>query len=228
MSIAIKDLVKNFGSGPEIVHALKKINLEVKPNQITMIVGPSGSGKTTLLSCIAGTLHFDSGEVNVLGHELETLDSKKLTDFRAFNIGFIFQEYHLIPTLTCVENVSVPLLIQKKNREDAFAKAKQALERVGLADKFNRLPKEISGGQQQRVAIARAIVHEPPIIICDEPTASLDYETGLRIMEILKLLSEDPNRTVIIVTHDHRIFHYAEKIVEMDDGNIKQIMKNQK
>ncbi len=228
MSIVIKDLVKTFGSGSEIVHALKGVNLDIAASQITMIVGPSGSGKTTLLSCIAGTLHFDSGQVNVLGNELDQLNKGALTNFRASNIGFIFQEFHLIPTLTCVENVSIPLLIQKKTKEEAFAKAKEVLERVGLADKFHRLPKEISGGQQQRVAIARALIHEPPVIICDEPTASLDFETGTHIMELLKKLAEAPNRTVIIVTHDHRIFHYAEKVVQMDDGSIKQVTNNNK
>jgi putative ABC transport system ATP-binding protein len=164
----------------------------------------------------------------VLGNELETLDTKTLTDFRASNIGFIFQEYHLIPTLTCVENVSIPLLIQNKTRPEAFASAKEVLAKVGLEDKFDRLPKEISGGQQQRVAIARAIVHAPPIVICDEPTASLDHETGTKVMDLLHALSKDVNRTVIIVTHDARIFHYAAKVVEMDDGCIKQVLKNHK
>lgn len=220
MSIKVTALSKTFGSGVDAVHALKNITLEMQSGEITMIVGPSGSGKTTLLSCIAGTLHFDTGQVNVLGNELETLDAATLTNFRAFNVGYIFQEYHLIPTLTCVENVSIPLLIQKKKREEAFIKAKEVLEKVGLAGKFNRLPKEISGGQQQRVAIARAIVHQPHIIICDEPTASLDLETGIKIMEFLKELASDSNRTVVIVTHDHRIFHYAAKIIEMDDGKI--------
>jgi putative ABC transport system ATP-binding protein len=220
MSVKIEGLSKTFGVGADEVHALKDINLKIESGEITMVVGPSGSGKTTLLSCIAGTLHFDSGSLNVLGNELETLDAAMLTNFRAFNIGYIFQEYHLIPTLTCVENVSVPLLIQKKNRKEAFERAKEMLSLVGLGDKFNRFPKEISGGQQQRVAIARAIVHEPRIVICDEPTASLDFETGTRIMEFLKKLVGDPNRTVIVVTHDHRIFHYAAKVVEMDDGKI--------
>lgn len=220
MSINIEKLSKTFGSGVDAVRALRDVSLKIEAGEITMIVGPSGSGKTTLLSCIAGTLHFDTGTLNVLGNELETLNAETLTNFRALYIGYIFQEYHLIPTLTCVENVSVPLLIQKKSRKEAFARAKEMLELVGLKEKFDRFPREISGGQQQRVAIARAIVHEPRIVICDEPTASLDYETGTRIMEFLKQLVKDPNRTVVVVTHDHRIFPYASKMVEMDDGKI--------
>lgn len=220
MSIKIAGVSKTFGSDADAVYALRDITLEIDSGKITMIVGPSGSGKTTLLSCIAGTLHFDSGTINVLGNELETSNATALTNFRAVYVGYIFQEYHLIPTLTCVENVSVPLLIQKKSRSEAFAKAKEMLVQVGLGDKFNRLPRQLSGGQQQRVAIARAIVHDPRIIICDEPTASLDLETGTKIIEFLKELASDSNRTVVIVTHDHRILHYAAKIVEMDDGKI--------
>lgn len=210
------------------MRALQAIELEVCPGEITMIVGPSGSGKTTLLSCMAGTLHFDSGELNVLGTELEKQAPAQLTDFRAKSIGFIFQGYHLIPTLSCLENVSIPLLIQNCSRKSAFSKAKDVLVKVGLEEKLHRLPKEISGGQQQRVAIARAIVHAPPIVICDEPTSALDHETGKKIMELLYELSKDEKRTVIIVTHDARIFHYAAKIVEMDDGSIKQIIKTPK
>lgn len=225
-SITIQNVSKTFESGHEAVHALKEINLTIFPGEITMIVGPSGSGKTTLLSCIAGTLHFDTGTIFALDKELKTLEKASLSTFRAYNIGYIFQEFHLIPTLTCVENVSIPLLIQNNERKGAFSKAKQVLEKVGLADKFDRLPKELSGGQEQRVAIARAIVHEPPIIICDEPTASLDLATGLKIMDLLQELAKDPNRSVIIVTHDARIFHYASKIVAMDDGRIKETIKN--
>lgn len=224
--IKVEKLSKTFGSGPDVIHALKEVDLEVFPGQITLIVGPSGSGKTTLLSCIAGTLHGDSGSLKVLGYQLDALTVNELCAFRAKHIGYIFQEYHLIPTLTCVENVAIPLLIQNWPRDKAFTQAKKMLEKVGLATKFDRRPTELSGGQEQRVAIARAVVHEPPLLICDEPTSALDWHTSEKILELLQELAKNENRSVIIVTHDHRIFPYAAHIIEIDDGCIKNILKN--
>ncbi len=209
-----------------MVHALKNVHLEVYEGELVMIVGPSGCGKTTLLSTIAGTLHFDSGSIRVLNYELEKLDKDDLTDFRAKNIGFIFQLYHLIPTLTVVENTSIPLIILGKGQEESFKASEDILEKVGLGEKYHVLPKQLSGGQQQRVAMARAIVHNPPIVICDEPTSALDFETGTKVMEILKHIAQTHNRTVIVVTHDHRIFKYADRVVEMDDGAIQDVKHN--
>ncbi len=226
VTIHVTGVSKTFGQGDEKVHALKHVDLEVYEGELVMIVGPSGCGKTTLLSVIAGTLDFDTGTINVLGNELETLSKGELTSFRSTYIGFIFQLFHLIPTLTTVENASIPLLIQGKEREEAFKRAEEILEKVGLGDKYQKRPRELSGGQQQRVAVARALVHRPPILMCDEPTSALDFETGVKVMEILKHLAQNRNRSVIVVTHDHRIFKYADRVVEMDDGKILGVKHN--
>ena len=184
-----------------------------------MIVGPSGCGKTTLLSVIAGTLHFD-GEINVLDFSLHKMKEAQITQLRKLYIGFIFQQYHLIKTLTCLENVSIPLLLNNVPPKEAEERAAAMLEQVGLKGREYDSPKHLSGGQQQRISIARALVHEPPLVICDEPTAALDAETGAQVMELLKKIVEKPGRTAIIVTHDNRIFKYANRIVKMDDGRI--------
>ncbi len=226
-SIVLKNVYKTFGKGEDAVHALREISLEIFPGHLSMIVGPSGCGKTTLLSVIAGTLHADTGEVKVLSELLDLLSDEELTHFRARHVGFIFQQYHLIPTLTCAENVAVPLLIQGIERTKALDEAIRTLALVGIEDKAWRYPKLLSGGQQQRVAIARAIVHNPQLIICDEPTAALDFENGIRVMKILSEIAQESKRTVLVVTHDHRIFQYASTIIEMDDGLIKTINSSQ-
>lgn len=226
ISVQVTNVSKTFGQGDDKVHALKNVSLEVYEGELVMIVGPSGCGKTTLLSVIAGTLHFDTGSIRALNSNLEQLSKDALTDFRAHNIGFIFQLFHLIPTLTTVENSCIPLIIQGKNRLDAYSAARELLEKVGLGDKFDKLPRELSGGQQQRVAMARALVHNPPIVICDEPTSALDFETGTKVMEILKHIAQTHNRSVIVVTHDHRIFKYADRVIEMDDGSIQNVQHN--
>ena len=226
ISVQVTNVSKTFGQGDDKVHALKNVSLEIYEGELVMIVGPSGCGKTTLLSVIAGTLHFDTGSIRALNSNLEQLSKDALTDFRAHNIGFIFQLFHLIPTLTTVENSCIPLIIQGKNRLDAYSAARELLEKVGLGDKFDKLPRELSGGQQQRVAMARALVHNPPIVICDEPTSALDFETGTKVMEILKHIAQTHNRSVIVVTHDHRIFKYADRVIEMDDGSIQNVQHN--
>lgn len=226
LSVQVTNVSKTFGQSDDKVHALKNVSLEVYEGELVMIVGPSGCGKTTLLSVIAGTLHFDSGSIRVFDYELEKLNKDALTNYRAHNIGFIFQLFHLIPTLTTVENSCIPLIIQGKDRLEAYAAARELLEKVGLGDKFDKLPRELSGGQQQRVAMARALVHNPPIVICDEPTSALDFETGTKVMEILKHIAQTHNRSVIVVTHDHRIFKYADRVVEMDDGSIQNVQHN--
>jgi putative ABC transport system ATP-binding protein len=221
-NIAVKTsaVCKGFGQGESRTEVLKDVNFEARMGELLMLVGPSGCGKTTLLSVIAGTLAADRGEVQVFDSPLHTLDKKAVTQFRAANIGFIFQQYNLIPTLNCIENVSVPLRIRGEKAAIAEKKASEMLETVGLGKRMHHRPNMLSGGQQQRVAIARALVHEPKLIICDEPTAALDSENGAKVMEILKNVAAKPDRCVIIVTHDNRIFKYADRMTHMEDGRI--------
>ncbi len=185
-----------------------------------MIVGPSGSGKTTLLSCIAGVLDFDEGEIDVMGHSLHSMTQSEVTLFRKRHIGFIFQLFNLIPTLNTEENIYIPLILNGIPDAEAEKKARELLTKMGLEGRGKERPQNLSGGQQQRVAIARALVHEPTLVICDEPTASLDAETGAKIMELLVSIVKKEKRSAIIVTHDNRIFKYADVIVRMEDGVI--------
>ncbi len=222
-SIALRHVVKSFGDGGSKLTVLKDISLEAKDGEILMLVGPSGCGKTTLISIMAGTLRADQGEIEVFGSPLHRMPASVVTRFRAQNIGFIFQQFHLIPTLNIVQNASVPLLIQGKSTRYAEAKAREALAKVGLGDRLNHRPTELSGGQQQRVAIARALVHEPRLIICDEPTAALDAKNGQVVMELFESVARVPGRCVVIVTHDNRIFPHADRIASMDDGRIIEI-----
>ncbi len=226
-SIHVRHASKTFGTGIQTVHALKEVNVDARFGELLMIVGPSGSGKTTLLSGIAGTLDFDCGDVDVLGVPLHKLSDDERTNFRKVNIGFIFQQYHLIPTLTILENVSIPLLLNGYSRENAGEKASALLTKLGLEGRDNARPKQLSGGQQQRVAIARSLIHEPSIVICDEPTSALDAQTGAQIMELLAEIARTPTRTVLVVTHDSRIFDYANRIAQMDDGSITAILSKE-
>lgn len=190
-----------------------------------MLVGPSGCGKTTLLSAIAGTLKVESGTIHVFGSPLEKMSNSALTNFRAKNIGFIFQQFNLIPTLSVAENVGVPLLIQGYSNRVAIKRAREMLEKVGLGDRWKERPNKLSGGQQQRVAIARALVHEPPLVICDEPTAALDARNGEIVLDLFREVARSANRAVIIVTHDNRILSYADRIARMDDGEIVEVIE---
>jgi putative ABC transport system ATP-binding protein len=222
-AVQVRNVHKTFGQGDAAVHALKGVDFQAREGELLMIVGPSGCGKTTLLSVIAGTLQFDRGDVEVFGSPLHKMSKSEVTSFRARNIGFIFQQFHLIPALTCVENISVPLLINGVDRAGAQAKGNHLLEYVGLGGRSNDLPTKLSGGQQQRVAIARALVHEPKLVICDEPTSALDKETGAKIMELLRDVARAPGRSVIVVTHDPRIFHFADRMTEMEDGRVSRV-----
>jgi putative ABC transport system ATP-binding protein len=190
---------------------------------MTYIVGPSGCGKTTLISVIAGILTAEKGEVELFGTRLRSLENAELSRFRAEAIGFIFQQFNLLPALTAVENASVPLLINGESEAKATRKARDLLAAVGLQDHLDKFPAQLSGGQQQRVAIARALVHEPQLVISDEPTASLDAQTGQSAMELLREHALSPGRAVIVVTHDDRIFRFADRIVRMSDGRITGI-----
>ena len=218
--VKVLGLSKKYLSGSSYIDILRNVNFVAKKGKITMITGPSGSGKTTLLCIIASILKFDEGIVRVLGKDIGNLTSDERTEFRKSNIGFIFQQFHLIRTLSVLENVSVPLILLGHSKEEIVEKAHYMIEKVGLKEQAHRKIGMLSGGEQQRVAIARALIHEPPIIICDEPTASLDAVSGGIIMQIFEDQVKAPDRCVIIVTHDNRIYKYADSIAKIEDGII--------
>lgn len=219
-AVVVRKVSKSFDQGGDILHVLKEVDFTAKVGELQMIVGPSGSGKTTLLSVIAGVLFFEAGEIEVFGHSLHDMTPDEVTAFRMKNIGFIFQLYNLIPTLNCEDNVAIPLLLNGYPSEEARIRARHYLEKVGLKGREKDHPQKLSGGQQQRVAIARALIHEPKLVICDEPTASLDADTGAHILELLRSIIKNDHRSAIVVTHDNRIFKFADKIAKMDDGRI--------
>jgi putative ABC transport system ATP-binding protein len=222
-AVRIRGLKKHFGEGAQRVEALRGIDWDVYAGRMTLIVGPSGCGKTTLLSVIAGILDGDSGEVSVFGRALFTMSDRARTRFRAQTIGFVFQQYNLLPALSAAENAAIPLVIAGWPRERALRRAGEVLGALGLGEKRASLPAQLSGGQMQRVAIARALVHEPRLLVCDEPTAALDHETGLTVMQLLRDAAVRPDRALVVVTHDNRIFHFGDQIAHMDDGIMARI-----
>ena len=228
IAVVSRDVTKIFGRGDTQVHALRGINLDIHLGELTMLVGPSGSGKTTLLSVITGLLDATSGDLLVLGERPTALAPDELVLFRRKNLGFVFQQYNLIPALTAAENVAVPLLADGVKRQHAVAHGKELLATLGMAHRAQALPSELSGGEQQRVALARALIHEPKLIVCDEPTSALDGRTGHAVMELLSATAVRPGRAVIIVTHDARIFDFADQIAHMDDGRIVSLEENRK
>ncbi|HHS99799.1 MAG TPA: ABC transporter ATP-binding protein [Thiomicrospira sp.] len=211
---------KTYGQGDNKTFALRETDLTVYEQELLMIVGPSGCGKTTLLSIISNLIEADSGQCEILGTEVLSLSDPQKTAFRGQHIGFVFQSFNLFPALTALENVASPLIIQGIKYEKALKKARPYLASVGIAEQADHIPSKLSGGQQQRVAIARALVNEPELIICDEPTSALDHDSGQKVMQLLKSIAEDKKTTLVVVTHDNRIFSYADRIVEMDDGRI--------
>ena len=224
-SVRCENVTKTFGTGRTAVHALRGVNLEVRMGELMMLVGPSGSGKTTLISILAGVLARDGGDCSVLDHDYGKMSSDDTTRFRGRNIGFVFQAWNLIPTLTAVENVAVPLIILGTPRHTAIKQASEMLRKVGLDDRMMQsVPLDLSGGQQQRVAIARSLVHNPRLIVCDEPTSALDSETGRKVMELMRRLAVGNDRALIVVTHDARIFDFADRIARMDDGVITRML----
>ncbi len=220
IAVSCRKLTKTYGEGSTAVVALRGVDLDVKKGELLMMVGPSGCGKTTLISIVAAILNQDEGECLVFGHDLSNLPDLEKTAYRGKNIGFVFQAFNLIPMLTIQENVSVPLLLLNKSMNEALDAAAHILERVGLKEKMKQHPNQLSGGQQQRVAIARAFVHNPLLVVCDEPTSALDHKTGQNVVELLREIVAEKDRALIVVTHDSRIFEYADRIVKMDDGRI--------
>jgi putative ABC transport system ATP-binding protein len=220
IAIRLRGVTKTFGTGENAVPALRGADLDALYGQATFLVGPSGCGKTTLISIVAGLLHRDGGEMSVLGTDLGTLRRGELTRWRAEHVGFIFQAFNLIPQLSVAENVSVPLVIRGVPRREALARSAALLDAVGLGGRERSRPNKLSGGQQQRVAIARSLVHDPRILVCDEPTSALDAAVGRKVMELIAAVSRKPDRAVLVVTHDDRIFPFADRIVHMDDGRV--------
>jgi putative ABC transport system ATP-binding protein len=218
--VRARGIVKSFGTGDTRITVLKSIDLDVYLGELLLLVGESGGGKTTLLSAIAGILDIDEGGIDVLGVPISTLPAGKRTTFRGQTMGFIYQQFNLLPALTAAENVAIPLLIQKVGRTEALRRSRAILDRVGLGDRVEFLPKNLSGGQQQRVAIARALVNEPRLLICDEPTAALDGPNGQKVMQLLREVGRTPDRCVIVVTHDSRIFHFGDRMATLIDGRI--------
>ncbi|MCP3024502.1 ABC transporter ATP-binding protein [Cupriavidus basilensis] len=227
VAIAAKALDKWFGEGEARTNALRQVTFEAYFGEILFIVGPSGSGKTTLLSVISGILRPDGGEVVIDGTSIWQMDNDALAAFRLARIGFVFQDFHLFGRLTTLENVAIPLILKGRDWNDALNEAKRYLEIVGLANRAQLPPIKLSGGEQQRVAIARAIVSQPDILILDEPTASLDGDTGHAIMEFVKVHILNEKRCIVIVTHDARIFDMATRILDMEDGKLKGIERGE-
>jgi len=219
-AVSLRGVSKAYGAGTSRVQALRGVDLDVRLGELLMLVGPSGCGKTTLISVVAAILDHDEGEIVVFDRDLKAMSPGEKTRFRGANIGFVFQAYNLIPTITVTENVAIPLLILGSRRAAALARAGEVLGAVGLGDKLEAFPAALSGGQQQRVAIARALVNNPRLIVCDEPTSALDHDTGRLVMEVLRKNALSADRALIIVTHDNRIFNFADRIARMDDGRI--------
>ncbi len=219
-AVVCKNIKKWFGIGSARVEALRGVDLSVKQGELLLLMGPSGSGKTTLLSIIAGILTQDEGECLVSGINLNAMPDIEKTRYRGKHIGFVFQSFNLIPTLTCKENVSVPLLLNNIDRQTALQKAEDLLKLVNIPEKADAYPKQLSGGQQQRVVIARAMIHNPDLIICDEPTSFLDADTGAKVMELLRSIAKEHGKTLVVVSHDPRIIPFADRIERLEDGKI--------
>jgi len=222
-AVQAREVVKWFGEGPSRTDAIRGVSLEAYFGEMLYIVGPSGSGKTTLLSILSGILRPNGGTVMVQGRDIWQLGEDDLADFRLRTLGFVFQDYHLFPRLTTAENVAIPLILQRRPWAEALATALRFLRIVGLESRAELPPIKLSGGEQQRVAIARAIVAEPEILIFDEPTASLDGETGRRIVEFIRTQVLSKSRCIVVVTHDARIAEFADRTITMEDGRITGI-----
>jgi putative ABC transport system ATP-binding protein len=219
----LREVTKEFGTAEARVTALRDVTLDLPYGELVLLVGPSGCGKTTLISIVAGLLDPTAGEVEVLGQNLTRMWSGRKVRFRGDNIGFVFQQYNLLPALTAAENAAVPLLIAGWSRPKAVARAGELLRKVGLGDRLKSYPNQLSGGQQQRVAIARALVHGPRLLVCDEPTAALDAASGRTVMGLIREVAVEADRAVIVVTHDNRVYDFGDRIVTMSDGRLEKV-----
>jgi putative ABC transport system ATP-binding protein len=223
LAVRVRGVTKEFGAGGAVTRALRGVDLDIPYGELLMLIGPSGCGKTTLVSIVAGTLEPTAGDVAVLGQDLVRMSNGRKVRFRRDHVGFVFQSYNLLPALTAAENAAVPLLIAGWNRRRAVEAAADVLDQLGMGDRLANLPSELSGGQQQRVAIARALVHEPRLLVCDEPTSALDAENGRITMELIQKIAVQPDRAVIVVTHDSRVYSFADRIASMEDGRIDAV-----
>ncbi len=215
-----RKLVKTYDSGEVEVHALRGLNLDIRRGEMVAVMGPSGCGKTTLLNCLSGIDDFTSGEVWIAGKPLSRMGDNEKTDFRAMRMGFIFQNYNLLPVLRTVENVELPLLVRGDDPKGARRKALAALAAVGLEKEAPKKPAELSGGQQQRVAIARALVNEPDVVFADEPTGNLDSETTAEVIDLMRRLHQEKGLTFVIVTHDSAVGNRTQRVILMRNGLI--------
>ena len=225
-AVEIRGLTKAFGSGETRTLALRGVDLAVTAGEITFLVGQSGCGKTTPITAIAGMLTPDDGDIQVFGRDIGAMSARALTRFRGETTGFIFQQFNLLPALTATENAAVPLLIAGRPQAAANQAARHLLERLGLGPHAAKLPSQLSGGQQQRVAIARALVHQPKLVLCDEPTAALDAAAGQAVMQLMREVALQADRAVVVVTHDDRILPFADRIAHMADGQITDVVAN--
>ena len=219
-AVACHDVWKSFGEDTARIEVLRGVNFSARFGKLTFIVGPSGCGKTTLLSVIAGLLNSERGSVELFGENVAELSGRERILFRRRHLGFVFQQCNLLPALTAAENAAVPLLAAGWKRSAAIDRGAELLVRLGMEERLRAFPPKLSGGEQQRVALARALVHEPRLVICDEPTAALDQAAGGAVMELLASAAVQPDRAVIVVTHDTRVFHFADTIARLDDGRI--------
>ena len=219
-AISTRGVTRDFKAGQQTITVLHGIDLDVRAGELTSLVGESGSGKTTLISIMCGILWPTLGEVKVFGTDIYGLSDTALVEFRLNNIGFIFQQYNLIPSIDAASNAAVPLIAQGMGRSEARARAVAMMDKLNIGDQAAKLPSQLSGGQQQRVAIARALVHQPRLVVCDEPTAALDAASGRRVMDLLREVAVAPDRACIIVTHDNRIFDLADRILVLEDGRV--------
>ncbi len=222
-AVRARKITKWFGDSNTRIQALCSLDLDIAMGELAMLVGPSGCGKTTLISVVAGLLDASSGDLEVLGEHQNRMSPKERILFRRRNLGFVFQQFNLLPALTAAENVAVPLFVAGWPRRPAVEKAVRMLEQLGMSNRIDSLPAQLSGGQQQRVALARALIHDPRLVVCDEPTSALDAQSGHRVMELLAEIAVRPDRAVIVVTHDNRVLEFADTIAHMEDGEITSV-----
>ncbi|MFA5590869.1 MAG: ABC transporter ATP-binding protein [Lysobacteraceae bacterium] len=218
--VSLRNLTKTYQRGPEKVAVLHGVNLDIENGDFVALMGPSGSGKTTLLNLIGGLDNPSSGEIEIEGERIDAMSAGQLAAWRSRHVGFVFQFYNLMPTLSAQKNVELPLLLTRLNAKDRARRAQIALTLVGLADRRSHKPNELSGGQQQRVAIARAIVSDPTFLICDEPTGDLDRQSAEEVLELLQLLNREHGKTIVMVTHDPKAAEYASHTIHLDKGEL--------